>query len=173
MNKMSKGLQALHDAIKPPFSDVGGSASDAIADAIRAMKPDEQADEQRVAELPPEMHAEQSSPVPTAAPTAPSLFVSGIEAIRQAGAATEQDRIREYGLLAEIDAKGKTITERNDVLDEEIKMQEEELRTMTDEAEANDKTLAELAVQRAETVDRIVKLNQTAIDHEAARLRRG
>lgn len=197
----AKGMKALHGEVESKEGIRSRtSISDGIVQAIREVTgfptggalsaqdavnlvdyPDEQAGGQRINELPPELQpradletfAEQSKPVDREPSPAPSLYVPGMEAIRQAGAATEQDRVREYGLLAEIDAKLSANDERSEQLNAVIVSTTEVL----DKAKADMNVVGdehmELAKQRAETVDRIVKLNQTAIDHEAARLRRG
>lgn len=181
--KALKGLRALHE-VEPP-SQIE-SVSDGVAAALMAIREEDhgaamplgsleaaEAEEQRVNELPPEMRAEQSRPSDRAAPPAPSLFVSGSDAIRVAGEATEADRVREYGLLAEIDAKLSANADQMDQIKAVITATETTLTAARNTESETFKAWEELQAQRVETVDRILKLNQMTIDNEAARLRRG
>lgn len=175
-----KGMAALH------------SVSDGVVEALRTLRPIENhalsaeplsepgfptggalSHEEVIAQVEAEVQAEQSKPIDRAAPLAPSLLVTGSEAILRAGEATEAERVREYGLLAEIDNK---LTETA-AQKQELALQFNDASDAASRAQrgldAAEQSAAELEAQRAETVDRILKLNQMTIDNEAARLRRG
>lgn len=178
----AKGMRALHQDDTPRREP---SASDGVVAALREILAEEpgfptggalsaeQIADMEVVDGLPLTAAEQSKPIDREPSPAPSLYVPGMEAIKQAGAATEADRVREYGLLAEIDAKLSANTESRAQLRAVIEATEATLERANKNMDVASDEEAELEKQRAETVDRIVKLNQAAIDHETARLRRG
>lgn len=159
MNKQTKGMDALHAPDKTP------SVSDGLIDAVRAATQDGSG----CGEQPPA----EFRPTPASAPPAPTLLVSGAEAIATASAGVEADRVREYGLLAELDAALTRNQETRDQLAAVIAATEATLAKAQKEALSADEARDDLLGQRGETVDRIVALNQSLIDNEAARLRRG
>ena len=175
MGKDRAGIAALHAVESEPE----GSRSDGIINAIRnAVMPsqaviDAEQHERAVNETFGEGYAEPSKLVDRAAPPAPSLLVPGSTAIENAQDGNEADRVREYGLLAEVDAELAAIALSGDQLKAVIETTNATLERANVELDKLVERRAKFKQQRAETVDRIVSLNQAHIDNEAARLRRG
>lgn len=171
MGKVRAGIAALHAVESEPE----GSRSDGVIQAIRdALMPSAaEQHEQAVNETFGEGYAEPSKLVDRAAPPAPSLLVAGSTAIENAQDGNEADRVREYGLLAEVDAELTAIAISGDQLKAVIETTNATLERANVELDKLVERRAKFKQQRAETVDRIVNLNQAHIDNEAARLRRG
>lgn len=178
MSKRQEALTALRVASPADASVLTDSefhsVSDGVAQAVRAAQDGPSLEELVAAITPDNVHPEEpSKPAVQDAPQAPALLPTGVEAIRLAGEATEADRVREYAMLAEIEAEVAANEPKLDQLLAVIEATEATLEKARADKLAIHKRNDELAAQRAETVDRIVSLNQMTIDNEAARLRRG
>lgn len=176
MSKVRAGIAALHAVENEPQ----GSRSDGIISAIRnAVMPVDAVKAAEAVEAFHDAHPEvreayeTSKLVDRAAPPAPSLLVAGSTAIENAQDGNEADRVREYGLLAEVDAELAAIALSGDQLKAVIETTNATLERANVELDKLVERRAKFKQQRAETVDRIVSLNQAHIDNEAARLRRG